>query len=323
MADALLSADHFYVNASYYNDTDTVQKARITVKDTTNILDRSDDWLVHVTRFSVDSMKSLSYIETDLSAYWEIRLHNEGGVSTNTYNFVLDRDYATPQDLIEAMNMGGATIDVAGLVSTIYSAYRFELDAGGRFRLTGPFAEQTYISYTGSPAMNVLLGFDTVTPTIRFTPSVTDQFARLVDYLHEQALHLATVDNVFNGVYHGAINNILVYLLNGVKTYTALAGGIAHVPVNSNQSNPFLTNQAGLSLYDVMKRYLMYKGQTPTAIRRSTEALLPQGDIPVIIEYWDRPQGPHVQNDGFRAIVRRMQWGGVDMARPTALLPAT
>ena len=58
MADALLSADHFYVNASYYNDTDTVQKASITVKDTTNILDRSDDWLVHVTRFSVDSMRS-------------------------------------------------------------------------------------------------------------------------------------------------------------------------------------------------------------------------------------------------------------------------
>ena len=62
MADALLSAEHFYVNASYYNDTAIDQKARIVVQDTTNILDRSDDWLVHVTRFSVDSMKSLSYI---------------------------------------------------------------------------------------------------------------------------------------------------------------------------------------------------------------------------------------------------------------------
>ncbi len=250
------------------------------MKDTTNILDRSDDWLVHVTRFSVDSMKSLSYIETDLSAFWEIRLHNEAGVSTNTYNFVLDRDYATPQDLIEAMNMGGATVSIS---DTIYTAYRFELDAGGRFRLTGPFAAGTYISYTGSPTMNVLLGFDTVTPTIRFMPSVTDQFARLVDYLHEQALHLATVDNVFGGAYHSAINNVLVYLLNGLKTYTSLAGGIAHVPVSLNQANPFVTNQAGLALYDVMKRHIMYKGQTPTPLRNRSEAPLPQADHPVLI----------------------------------------
>ena len=306
MADALLSADHFYVNASYYNDTAVDQKARIVVQDTTNILDRSDDWLVHVTRFSVDSMKSLSYIEANLSAYWEIRLHNENGVSTNTYNFVLDRNYATPQDLIEAMNMGGATVSLS---DTIYSAYRFELDAGGRFRLTGPLATNAYISYTGSDAMNTLLGFDYVTPTIRFTPSVTDQFSRLVGYLHEQALLLSTPANVFNGSYHSAINNILVHLLNGLKTYTSMAGSTAHVPVNPNHNIPFVLNEAGLALYDVSKRYLMFKGKTPTVFRREYEALVPQADIPVLIEYWDRPQGPQVQSDGFRSVIRRMKYG--------------
>ena len=84
MADALLSDNHFYVNASYYNDTATDQKARIVVKDTQNILDRSDEWLVHITRFSVDSMKSLSYIESDLNAYWEIRLHDAEGSTTDS-----------------------------------------------------------------------------------------------------------------------------------------------------------------------------------------------------------------------------------------------
>ena len=305
MADALLSADHFYVNASYYNDTDTVQKASITVKDTTNILDRSDDWLVHVTRFSVDSMRSLSYIETDLSAYWEIRLHNEQQVSTNTYNFVLDRDYATPQDLIEAMNMGGATRRVT---STIYSAYRFELDAGGRFRLTGPETTNAYISYTGSAAMNVLLGFDTVTPTIRFTPSPTDQYARLVDYLHAQALSLATPTNLFNGTYHSAINNILVHLLNGIKVYTAQMSSTNPVAVNQDYNTPIVADHAGLSAFDVIHRYYEFKGTTPTVQRASSEALLPQGDVPVLIEYWDRPQGPHVQNDGFRARVVRLDY---------------
>ena len=306
MADALLSEDHFYVNASYYNDTEVDQKARIVVKDTTNILDRSDDWLVHVTRFSVDSMKSLSYIEADLNKFWEIRLHNAQGTATNTYNFVLDNDYATPQALIEAMNMGGATLAVTRLV---YEAYRFQLDAGGRFRLTGPLAENEYCTYVGSPAMNTLLGFDNASPTIRFTPSASKQFAGMVDWLHEQAIELGTVANVFSGQFHSAFNNVLVHLLNGVKTHCSSATNSQAVVGVSTQAAPFVTDQASLDAYNVMSRWPEDKGVTPTVQGRDNEALLPQSNREVLLEYWDRPQGGvHSQEDGFRARVLNMRW---------------
>ena len=63
MAEALLSREHFYINGSQFNDSDQAQNAVITVKDSNDILRDSEDWLVHITRFSCDSMISLPYIE--------------------------------------------------------------------------------------------------------------------------------------------------------------------------------------------------------------------------------------------------------------------
>ena len=47
MAEALLAKDHFYVNASYYNDTESDQPATIMVQDNDDIIrrDTGDDWL--------------------------------------------------------------------------------------------------------------------------------------------------------------------------------------------------------------------------------------------------------------------------------------
>ena len=80
MAEALISSDHFYVNASYYNDTESEQAATIVVEDNDDILrrDTGDEWLVHVTRFSCDSMSSLNYIEADPTATWQIAIQDGG-----------------------------------------------------------------------------------------------------------------------------------------------------------------------------------------------------------------------------------------------------
>ena len=42
MAEALLSKEHFYINAQYYNDTNVTQNATIHVEDTQDILKGSD-----------------------------------------------------------------------------------------------------------------------------------------------------------------------------------------------------------------------------------------------------------------------------------------
>ena len=97
MAEALISKDHFYINCSQYNNSDTNQNAAISIEDSSDILDRSEDWLVHVTRFSCDSMISLPYIEADPTARWEIKVFGVDHVGNETFNFVLDKDYATPR----------------------------------------------------------------------------------------------------------------------------------------------------------------------------------------------------------------------------------
>ena len=109
MAEALISSDHFYVNASYYNDTESEQAATIVVEDNDDILrrDTGDEWLVHVTRFSCDSMSSLNYIEADPTATWQIAIQDGGGDARKVFNFTLDRAYATPRDMLSDMNMSG------------------------------------------------------------------------------------------------------------------------------------------------------------------------------------------------------------------------
>ena len=166
MAEALLSKEHFYINAQYYNDTSIDQDATIHVEDTQDILKGSDNWLVHVTRFSVDSMKNLPYTEIDTSARWEIRLHDEHKVVLNTFNFILDRHYMTAQDLVSAMNMDSRFVQTSNTSSSssvenfrldAIESYRFVIDTANRFKLlTQPENKHQhwYITYSGTPSMN-------------------------------------------------------------------------------------------------------------------------------------------------------------------------
>ena len=81
MADALISKEHFYLNGSVYAEIDN-QDAVIEIEDTNDILQSNDDWLVHVTRFSCDAMKSLTYAEKD--ERWEDALgHSEVDIAQN------------------------------------------------------------------------------------------------------------------------------------------------------------------------------------------------------------------------------------------------
>ena len=138
MAEALLSREHFYINGSQFNDSDQAQNAVITVKDSNDILRDSEDWLVHITRFSCDSMISLPYIEADSSAVWEIKVFGTDHVGLETFNFKLEKDYATPRDLIDAMNYKSRFRTALSLLHEAYETYRFSIDAGGRFRLSQP-----------------------------------------------------------------------------------------------------------------------------------------------------------------------------------------
>ena len=68
MAELLESPGNFYLNAETYNNTDGLMNAAIQISDRDDILSRQDKWMVHVTRFAIDTQASLYYIEPDSTA---------------------------------------------------------------------------------------------------------------------------------------------------------------------------------------------------------------------------------------------------------------
>ena len=69
MADQILATTHFYLNGSMYNSSDIDKPAEIHVQDTSDIIVRSDNYMVHVTRFSVDTMRSLVFVNGKSQLY--------------------------------------------------------------------------------------------------------------------------------------------------------------------------------------------------------------------------------------------------------------
>jgi len=132
-----------------------------------------------------------------------------------TFNFVLDKDYATPQALVEAMNETGRMVPEGhGLTE----AYRFQIDAEGRFRLIAPGTAVTrqlfsHIQYAGTDAMNTILGFEKVTQYLRFTRTATSLYSAAVQYIWLQAL--GGYEHVHTGEFQRQMSLVLLEMLNG------------------------------------------------------------------------------------------------------------
>ena len=316
MADALLSKEHFYVNASYYNDTDAEREAVIHIQDNQDILNRSDDWLVHITRFSCDSMQSLPYIVKDNSATWVITAFNEENSPTRTYKFILDRNYFTPQALVEAMNVPGRTIretvetETDATAEEVVEMFRWQIDPEGRFRLkvqpdTDFFGHN--ITYNGSPSMNKLLGFDKITSFTRFQPNAVNRFVNCVRYLEKIIPKVATAQNIFSGRFHTQVNRVLVDLLAGVEL----------VDLDENAASPQTTLP---NLHSAVERILTYtrcdtsikgvqfKGLVPVRGLAAGQALLPRGMSPVWMEWYDVRFPHHEVDKGHRAGMFQLNW---------------
>ena len=311
MADQLLSKDFFYLNASYYNDTDIDQPATIHVEDSSDILTRSDGWMVHVTRFSVDSMKSLVFVEKDESASWEIQIVSNVGQPTDTFKFTLDRDYATPQDLIDEMNLPGRfrqlTPNDRGWEGDYFEMYRFELDPAGRIRLrsqpgTRALRPDWFITYQGTPTMNKLLGFDSVSPYLRWSPNASHRFCRAVDLLYSKMPLVATPQNIFDGDYWEAINTLLRSLLNGVRIYYKQQGVDAEaIEPTMVAGHPYGTN--------LISAFPRWYGSTPSRLMHEGEGHFPVHNIPVITEWLDVPHAVHnVVDHGPKCSITQMHW---------------
>ncbi len=320
MAEALLAKDHFYVNASYYNNTDTEQNAIITVQDNDDILrrDTGEEWLVHVTRFSCDSMLSLVYIKANAAATWEIIATDGAGLGHHAFNFTLDRDYATPRDLIADMNMRTRFMESGQTTAgtTYLECYRFEIDTGGRFRLTQPSPTSMqhsgwHITYSGSAEMNKILGFEQITPFINFTPDPAKQFCMALEYLEKECNKASSVQYVSDGLYTAGVNTVLVELLNGLEVKNQYAQnhppGPGVEPKHGTEID--MTDSSWFSFLDNRNFLPGYKGLTVSAHNQhSGQALLPRSGVQVMCSYHTVPHGLDNRDMGPKVHNTRLIW---------------
>ena len=294
MAEALIASDHFYVNASYYNNTDTDQPARITVEDNDDIIrrDTGDEWLVHVTRFSCDSMTTLSYVKADPTATWQIVCHDGTGFPKAAFDFVLDHDYATPRDLIADMNIRTRFVEISR--KSYVESYRFELDAGGRFKLSMPFPDDMadngwYITFKASQAMHDLLGFEQITPFLTFTPDPAARFCLALETLERECNTASTLWNHRTGDLYEQTNRCLVYLLNGLECMNqfngGFGGGLGSVPTTLAQLN--MNNTTWQDVLHETNFLPAFKGVTPSSHSHvAGQAQLPKTLVPVMCQYY-------------------------------------
>ena len=195
MADAMKAAQMFYINCSYTNKEEIDRVAEIKVSDKSDMLYRDQGWMVHITRFAIDSQLSLHYIDKNPDAYWIKFMHED---PTNHLQRIMTSEYRVTEDvntaavLLQNINevipvvpqaLGAAPMPVAKLYMT----------PDGRFRLetqpTGP-GDVSSLGVEPSPAMAKVLGWDEAKLFLDYPPSNTTNTRNVIRWY----------ETVFNGL---------------------------------------------------------------------------------------------------------------------------
>jgi len=155
--------------------------------------------------------------------------------------------------------------------------------------------------------MNKLLGFEEITPFVRFAPPPSAQYCRALEFMERECNHQNTVVNGETGAFWKAVNDALIELLNGMEIKNMLANtSSSEVPTNVNQLNMshhlwHMTLNSG-----VFKT--VYKGENLTSAAHANEARLPRSGANVICEFLTRPFGHDTRDAGPKTSVTEMHW---------------
>ena len=152
MAELLESPGNFYLNAEQYNATSEPIEASITIEDRSDILSRQDNWMVHVTRFAIDTQASLYYIPPDSTAtvtltvfdYHETAHHriDQTRYFRDQRTVTLEKGASTLAGFLQLLNDGVPTLrDIAQDTpvvgnSPVATCGRWTVTSSGAFKFT-------------------------------------------------------------------------------------------------------------------------------------------------------------------------------------------
>ena len=105
--ETVTASDVWYMNASFLNETDSDQPARIRIRDKQNILERRRPYMVAVSRFTVSGNSTLYYRPKNPDAKCTIKFYEDHGQSwtySRTAQVSLETHSYTINELLNQLN---------------------------------------------------------------------------------------------------------------------------------------------------------------------------------------------------------------------------
>ena len=216
MSELVESGQNFYLNCEQYNRSDTFEPAQIRISDRDDILSRQDKWMIHVTRFAVDTQSSLFYLPPDSTATCTLTSFTFRDVANHrldqTKHFVDQRTVSlaegasTLANFLELLNSGVPNLlprhtdqdrlnHVAGAADTARCG-EWSVTGSGSFKFTAkirdisspnaaPFAFDTqaneyFVNIKLSESMRAILGFEDAALNILSNESSLRTYRRML-----------------------------------------------------------------------------------------------------------------------------------------------
>ena len=194
--EAIQSTDSFFINGQTQNHTDVAMPAETIVIDDSTLLERTEGYNIHITRFAVDTQSTMFYVKKDVSKIAKVELmmidqHRAQWVQHRAFTFTIDEDLPTLTALIHKWNDNRHI-----LRDPVFPV--LQVDGGGRFFLTPHFSQAVTALGTAdfgakdhmfrvqfSDGLSELFGFEKLTSSVWFTLSGKTKVCEQLDFLHE------------------------------------------------------------------------------------------------------------------------------------------
>jgi hypothetical protein len=197
MAEAIQSSDVMYINGSFTNPGPNDTPAEVIVTDDSTLLERSEGYAIHISRFSIDTQSSLFFMKADpaMKVCFELMKAGVGGIweAQRSLCWSVTENLPTLTAFLHKWNSYRRVN--AAIPDPIFPA--LSIDGAGRFHLE-PVFSKTVIKAgraAGGTAefmcrvqmtdqMADKLGFETLTQLVHYSTSNLQHVRDCADFLH-------------------------------------------------------------------------------------------------------------------------------------------
>ena len=191
--ESIRSSDCFYINAQYLNHSDHSQPAEVLVLDDRALLQRSEGYAIHLTRWSLDTQTNLYFVKADTAKQVHVQLlrkHNQVWEVDRQHTFHISENLPTVTAFLQWWN----ALRRAG--DSVYPV--MSIDGSGRFHLEPDFSKPVR-ALGNAPGgvydhacrvqmtdeLSDYIGFEKLTSTVTYNVSNYRHICDVLDYCRQ------------------------------------------------------------------------------------------------------------------------------------------